>query len=189
MKALAVCMYAGQVWTKEIEIAMKTSNTYQVHHTMLDKAVTATKKSQSTTSILKLMFFRINLHFVKSNQKSTYRKLNLHLTSSTYFVFLPLEMQKRLEQTKVYYSFSYFVWKETTHKSLKVAAAKTLLSRVCFIGATCFDESYLFYMITERHYFSWKFIVTLRLLKRHVVAFFSLLVFWKKSVFYVLSPQ
>ena len=37
----------------------------------------------------------INLHFVTSNQISAYRKLNLPLTSRTYFVFEPLEMQKK----------------------------------------------------------------------------------------------
>ena len=91
---------------------------------------------------LKLLFFTINLHFVKSNQISTYRKLNLPLTSSIYFVVLSVEMQKRLQQTKVCYSFSYFVWKETTHKPLKVEAAKTLFSSVCVIGTTCFDECF-----------------------------------------------
>ena len=66
------------------------------------------KLGKSTTNILKLLF-AINLHFVKSKQVSANRKLNLALTSSNYFVFLHLEMQKRLEQTKVYHSFSYFV--------------------------------------------------------------------------------
>ena len=76
----------------------------------------STTIGESKTNILKLLFFTLNLHFVKSNQISPYRKLNLSLTSSIYFVFLPLEMQKRLKQTKVYHSFSYFVWKEMTHK-------------------------------------------------------------------------
>ena len=47
-----------------------------------------------------------------------------------FFVFLPLEMQKRLKQTKVYHTFCYFAWKETTHKPLKVASAKNLFSSV-----------------------------------------------------------
>ena len=46
------------------------------------------------------------------------------LASSIYFVFLSVEMQKRLEQAKVYLLFSYFVWKETTPKPLKVVPAK-----------------------------------------------------------------
>ena len=124
--------------------------------------MSVTKIGENTTNILKLLFFTLNLYFLTSNQISTYRKLNLPLTSSIYFVFLPLEIQKRLEQTKVYHAFSYFVWKETTHKPLKVAAAKTLFSSVYVIGTTCFNECFLFYVITGRHYFSWKINVNLR---------------------------
>ena len=125
--------------------------------------MSATKIDENTTNISKLLFFTINLHFVTSNQISTFRKLNLLLSSSIYFVFLPLEMQKRLKQTKVWHALSYFVWKETTHKPLKVAATNSLFSSVYVIGATCFDECFSFYVITKRHYFSWKFIATLRL--------------------------
>ena len=49
-------------------------------------------------------------------------------------------MLKKLKQTKIYNVFSYFVWKETTHKPLKMAAAKILFSGVYVIGTTCFDE-------------------------------------------------
>ena len=58
--------------------------------------MSATKIGENTTNILKLPIFIINLHFVASDQIFTYRKLNLSLTSSIYFVFLPLEMQKTL---------------------------------------------------------------------------------------------
>ena len=58
--------------------------------------MSATKIGENTTNILKLPIFIINLHFVASNQIFTYRKLNLSLTSSIYFVFLHLEMQKTL---------------------------------------------------------------------------------------------
>ena len=58
---------------------------------------------------VQLLFLKINLHFVTSNQISTYRKLNLSLIngiySILYSVFFPLEMQRRLVQTKVYYTF------------------------------------------------------------------------------------
>ena len=122
--------------------------------------VSTTKIGENTTNISKLLFFTINLHFVTSNQISTYRKLNLPLISSIYFVFLPLEMQKRLKQTKVCHAFSYFVWKETTHKPLKVAAAIILFSCVYVIGTACFGQCFSFSVITKRHYFSWKLIVT-----------------------------
>ena len=58
----------------------------------ITKIVIKLLKGQSTTNILKLLFFTINLQFVKSNQISTSRKLNLPLTSSIYFVFLPVKM-------------------------------------------------------------------------------------------------
>ena len=92
----------------------------------------ATKIGKNTTNILKLLLFIIKLHFVTSNQLSTDRNLNLPLTSSIYFVFFPLEMQKRLKQTKVYHAFSHFVRKETTHKPLKLPAARTLFFSVYF---------------------------------------------------------
>ena len=129
--------------------------------------MSATIIGESTTNISKLLFLIINLHFLTSNQISTFRKpnlplsLSLSLSSSIYFVFLPLEMQKRLKQTKVCHAFSYFVWKETTHKHLKVAAAIILFSSVYVIGTACFGQCFSFSVITKRHYFSWKFIVTL----------------------------
>ena len=120
------------------------------------------KKDENTANILKLLFFIINLRFVTSNQLSADRKLNLPLTSSVYLFFFPLEMQKRLKQTKVYHALSHFVWKETTHKPLKVPAARTLFFSV-YIATTCFFEYFLFCVIPERHCFSWKFIVAPRL--------------------------
>ena len=54
--------------------------------------VSATKIGESTIIILQMMFFSKNLQFFKLNQVSTYRKLNLPFTNSTYFVFLPVEM-------------------------------------------------------------------------------------------------
>ena len=128
--------------------------------------MSATIIGESTTNISKLLFLIINLHFLTSNQISTFRKPNLplSLSSSIYFVFLPLEMQKRLKQTKVCHAFSYFIWKETTHKPLKVAAAIILFilfSSVYVIGTACFGQCFSFSVITKRHYFSWKFIVTL----------------------------
>ena len=90
----------------------------------------------------KLLFLTINLHFVLWNEVSTYRKLNLLLTTSTYLVFLPVEMQRRLKQTKVYHRFFYFAWKETTHNPLKVAVAKAIFSSVYLIDENCFDECF-----------------------------------------------
>ena len=49
-------------------------------------------------------------------------------------------MQQRLKQ--VYHIFCYFAWKETAHKPLKMASAKTFFSSVYVIGAACFDECF-----------------------------------------------
>ena len=103
--------------------------------------VSATKKGKNTTNILKLLFFIINLHSVTSNQISTYRKLNLLLTSSIYFVFLSLEMQKKTQTDQVSDTFAYFVWKETTYKPLKVAAAKN-----SFLQCVCYCYNLLWWM-------------------------------------------
>ena len=146
-------------------------------------SASATKIRENATNIWKLLCFTVNLHFVTTNQIFTDRKLNLPLISSIYFVFLPLGIQRRPEQTKLYHAFSYFVWKETTHNPLKVASAKALFSSVYIIGAACFDECFLFYVITGRHYFLWKTDVDC-----HVAAFFEASVL-KKSVIYVFSPQ
>ena len=51
---------------------------------------------------------------------------------------------------KVYYKLFYSVWKEMSHKPLKVAAAKKYFSS---LYPTCFDECFLFHAITGRHYF------------------------------------
>ena len=97
---------------------------------------------QKQSQHFKLLFFTTNLHFLTSKQISTYRKPHLPPTSRIYLVFLPLEMQGRLKHTKVYHTLFNFVWKKTTNKPLKVAAAKTYFSSLHVIGTTCFVESF-----------------------------------------------
>ena len=65
------------------------------------------KNSRKHSQHFKLLFFTINLHFVTSNQIPTHVKPNLPLTSSIYLVFLPLDIQGRLKQTKVYHTFFF----------------------------------------------------------------------------------
>ena len=55
------------------------------------------------------------------------------------------------------------------------------------IISPCFDECFLFYVITGRHYFSWKFIITLRFLKRNVVVFFEASVLKEVRILWVIS--
>ena len=148
--------------------------------------MSTTKVGENITNILKLLFFTINLHFVVSKQISGYRKLNLLRTSSVYLVFLPLEVQRRLQQTKVYHEFSHFVWKETTHKPLKATSAKTLFSNVFVIYTTSLMNNF---------YSVWKleditFLEKLRLhwdfLKRHGATFFEASVLKEVRISYVI---
>ena len=131
------------------------------------------KNRRKHNQSFKLLFFTINLHFVTSNQIPTFRKRNLPLSSSIYLVFLPLEIQGWLKQTKVYHTYFYFVWKETTHKPLKMAAAKTLFSSVYAIGTTCFDECfYSMWQLEDINFHNSLFLLWYSF-HRHVVAFFE----------------
>ena len=51
----------------------------------------------------------------------------------------------------VCYKLFCSVWKETSPKPLKVAAAKKSLQSVYIIDTTCFDEFFLLHLIIERH--------------------------------------
>ena len=149
--------------------------------------MSAPKIGENTTNILKLLFFTMNLHFFIWNQLITFRKLNLPLISSVFFAFFPLEMQKRLEQTKVYHAFSHFFWKETTHKPLKVAAARTLFSSVYVITTTCFDECFLFYGYLKKIAFHESVSLLWDCFKRHVAAFFEASVLQEVRILHFIS--
>ena len=136
----------------------------------------------------KLLFFTINWHLVTSDQVSTYRKLNLPLRNIICLVSSRLSPgnAKKIQADQSYYT-RYFFWKKTTHKLLKVEAAKTLFFSVHVIDMTCFNELFLFQVITGRHYFSsWSLIWDC--FYCHIVAFLEASVL-NESVFYVLSPQ
>ena len=151
--------------------------------------MSATKIGESKTKNLKTAIFHNKFTLCKINQISTYRKLNLPLTSSIYYVSLPVEMQKRLKETKVYPSFSYLVWKETTQKPLKEAATRNpFLQRVSYwwnlLRWIYFYSMWKLEEITFREnlLLLWDFWSATLLLSLKPV-------FGKKSVFYALSPQ
>ena len=100
-------------------------------------------------------------------------------------IFSYRERQRRLIQTKVYYKLFYTIWKETSHKPLKVGAAKKSFPSVYIIDKTCFDECFLFHVITGRHYFLQKFSVTQRFGAIAMLLRSLKQVFWKRSAFYV----
>ena len=120
--------------------------------------MSATKIGGSTTNILNCYFSKKKfLHFGASEQMSTYGKLNLLTIKSTYLVFSSRERQKRPIQIKVYYKLFYSVWKETSHKPLKVTTAKNNFPSMYIIDKACFNLCFLFHVITGRHYFLRKF--------------------------------
>ena len=87
------------------------------------------------------------------------RWLNFPLTdlplNSIYLVCIYLVLIKCKENSNrpKYITRFYSVLKETTRKHLKRAAPKSFFSSVYFIDVTCFDECFLFHVITGRHYF------------------------------------
>ena len=133
----------------------------------------------------KLLFFTINLHFITSNQISIYRKLNLPLTNSIYLAFLPLEMQRRLKLTKVYYMFFTF-----SEKKRPSCDSYKDFSLQC----VCYWNNLLQWMIFIP-YDSWKTLLFMKIYRFSEVFLSTMLmpslrsVFWNKSVFYALSPQ
>ena len=147
--------------------------------------MSATKKGDNTTDILNCCFFAVNLHFVTSNQISTYRKLDLSLTNSVYLVFLPLETQKGLEQTKV--STRFFTLKRNDPKTFKTGSCKNLfLQRVwCWYKllrwmyfVLCDNRKTLLFL--KVYCYSEIFLTAMLLL-------FFKKVFWKKCVLYAFS--
>ena len=119
------------------------------------------KIGKNATSVSKLLFSTINLHFVTSNQKSTYGKLNLTLPflSLSLYLFLKqylfrLPTSRNTKKTQADQSMSHVfllcLKKKTTRKPLKVAAANSIFSSVHIIGTACLDECFSFYLITIR---------------------------------------
>ena len=120
---------------------------------------------------------------------STYGKLNLLPIKSIYLVFSSRKRQIRLIQIKVYYKFFYSVWKETSHKPLKVTTAKNTFPNMYIIDRTCFDLCFLFHVITGKHYFLRKFSSTQRFGAIAMLLRSLTQVFWSRSAFYVRYLQ
>ena len=115
--------YSG-MWLASIKY--QNLHSFKVGLILLCQSILETRR---TTHLHGSAHFTIPL--ITSKQIHSYRKLNLPLTNSIYLVFLPLEIQRKLKETKVYHSFF-------SH-CLKIAAPKTLFSSVYVIGKTCFD--------------------------------------------------
>ena len=96
-----------------------------------------------------------------------------------------LIFSRNLKRTCAGQNMLYSVWKETSYKPLKVAAANKSFPSVYIIDTVCFDECFSFHVITGRHYFLCKFIVTQRFSETLMLLCSLKKVFWKKSAFYM----
>ena len=112
-----------------------------------------TKIGENGPDILNCCFSR-QIYTVISNKTSTYTE-NIFVSHKQYLFSL-------LTSRNVFFDFA---WKETTHKTLIVAAEKT---SVYVIGETCFDECFLFFVSLEGIIF----LKRLSLLCRAVGSFF-----------------
>ena len=72
-----------------------------------------------------------------------------------------------------------------SYKPLKVVTAKKSFPSVYIIDTTCFDECFLFHLITGRHYFLHKIFVTNRFGETAMLLCSLKQVLRKKSAFYI----
>ena len=136
-----------------------------------------TKIGENTTNILKLLFFTINLHFVTSNQISTY--------SSIYFLFLPLEMQKkkRLEQAKKYTTRLLNLKRNDLQAFKSKSCGNTFLQCICY---WCKLLPWMFFNLRD-NWKTKKWMLLWDFLKQHVAAFFEASVLKEVCILCVIS--
>ena len=119
-----------------------------------------------------LHFFTIHLCFFTSKKISTNRKLNLPLTNSIYsihLVFVPLEMQRRLKETKIYHTFFLLCLRGKDPENIG-------FSSVYVIGTTCFSECFFFFL-------NWKILLVIKVYRFSEIFLTARFVFSMKPVF------
>ena len=87
------------------------------------------KKSQR----FKLLLLRENLLFGTSNQISTNEKLNLLLINSICLVFSPLEMQRKLMQTTLFYKFFLLCLKRNISQTYESKQLQKVFCQLCML--------------------------------------------------------
>ena len=147
--------------------------------------MSATKRGGSTPTYFKLLFLKKQIHSGASEQMPIYGKLDLLPIKCIYLVFSSRERQRKFIRTKVYYKLFYSVWKEASHKPLKVAAVKKSFPSMYIIGKNYSNLCFLFHVITGRHYFLHKFSTTQRFGVFAMLLRSLTQVFWNRSAFYV----
>ena len=149
--------------------------------------MSATKINENTTNILKLLFSIINLHSVTLNQISIYRKLNLPLISGIYFIFLPLEMQKKTQTDWSIPCVFLLCLKRNDPQTFKCQLQKSF-PPVCML---LLKLALMFFILCD----NWKTLLFMKVCRYSEIFLSAMLllslkpVFWKKSVFHALSPQ
>ena len=122
--------------------------------------MSATKIGKNTINILKLLYFTINLHFVTSNLIFTDRKLNLSFTSSIYVAFVALECKNDSTDQNIPRLFLLYLKRNEPQTFTSVSCKHSFLQ--CVRYSYSLLRWIFFYVITGRHYFSWKINVNLR---------------------------
>ena len=97
----------------------------------------------------------------KNSTQAIYLHINLVLIENFFCSSLPQKCKEDSYERK--YDTSFFTLSFLTHKPSKVPA-KPFFSSLYVIDTTFFNEYFLFRVITERKFFLWKFIVTLKYL-------------------------
>ena len=116
------------------------------------------------------MHIRLNIYMRKS-KLSSYKEYLFDLLFST-------NAKKAHADQSIPRTFLLCL-KRNVLQSFKKSSCKKVLIRCVCIDPICFEECFLFHVISGKHYFLYKFIVTQRLCA------IAMLLFWKKSVFYI----
>ena len=123
--------------------------------------MSTTKNRRKHYQDSKLLFFKINLLFgIRLSIYIWKTKFSSH--KHYLFGLLFSRNAKKTMQTKVYYQLFYCL-KRNISQTLKSSSCKKSFPSVYIMDTTCFDECFLFRVITGRHSFLYKLIVTQRL--------------------------
>ena len=114
---------------------------------------------------------------------------------SVCYIKLSIYMQKSKFTRHRQYSFLFLsqvfllCLKRNSSQVLKSSSFKNFFFSLYVIDTTCFCEYFLFYVITGRSYFLWKFIITLRFFSNHHVVTYLKQLLGKNSIFLVISTR
>ena len=146
-------------------------------------------KNRRKHNILNCFFSHKKFTLCNIKPNLPYRKLNLPLASSIYLDILLLEMQTRLLQTKVYHTFFLFCLKKDDPQTFKSSSCKSSFLQYVYILLLQFVSMNVFCSMW------WKILLFIKIRcysETFLIPMFlrsSKPMFWKKFIFYALSPQ